>query len=93
MGRQLTFDRRVALAVLIAAVPALVLAGVLGGTGSSRWVLWALAAGVEAAERLRRMGLIRAAALNLSGETRLVGADREVKLDSADVHERSLVHA
>jgi len=53
----------------------------------------ALAAGVQTAERLRRMGLIRAAALNLTGETRLVGADREAKLSSADVHERSLVHA
>src|SRR5579859_1193285 len=34
----------------------------------------ALAAGMHTAERLRRMGLIRAAALNLCGETRLVGA-------------------
>jgi uncharacterized protein len=52
----------------------------------------ALAAGVQTAERLRRMGLIRAAALNLCGETRLVGADRIAELNS-DVHERSLVHA
>lgn len=52
----------------------------------------ALASGVQTAERLRRLGLIRAAALNLCGETRLVGADREAKL-STDAHERSLVHA
>jgi uncharacterized protein len=52
----------------------------------------ALDGGVQTAERLRRMGLIRAAALNLCGETRLVGADRAAQLNS-DVHERSLVHA
>ena len=52
----------------------------------------ALAAGVQSAKRLRRMGLIRAAALNLCGETRLVGADRVTPLNS-DVHEGSLVHA
>lgn len=52
----------------------------------------ALAMGMQTAERLRRMGLIRAAALNLCRETRLVGADREAHL-SSEVHERSLVHA
>jgi ApbE superfamily uncharacterized protein (UPF0280 family) len=52
----------------------------------------ALDSGVQTAERLRRMGLIRAAALNLCGETRLVGTDRTAQL-SSDVHERSLVHA
>ena len=52
----------------------------------------ALTAGVQTAERLRRIGLIRAAALHLCGETRLVGADRVAQL-SSDVHERSLVHA
>lgn len=52
----------------------------------------ALAGGVQTAERLRRMGLIRAVALNLCGETRLVGADRIAQLRS-DVRERSLVHA
>jgi len=52
----------------------------------------ALDGGVQTAERLRRMGLIRAAALNLCGETRLVGADRVARLNS-DVAERSLVHA
>jgi uncharacterized protein len=52
----------------------------------------ALAAGVQMAERLRRLGLIRAAALNLCSETRLVGADRIAQLNS-EVYERSLVHA
>lgn len=52
----------------------------------------ALDGGVQTAERLRRMGLIRAAALKLCGETRLVGADRVAQLNS-DVPERSLVHA
>ncbi|MGC2473347.1 MAG: UPF0280 family protein [Candidatus Sulfotelmatobacter sp.] len=51
----------------------------------------ALASGLRIAERLRRMGLIRAAALNLCGRTRLVGVS-EVSLSPA-VHERSLVHA
>jgi uncharacterized protein len=52
----------------------------------------ALTAGVQTAERLRRIGLIRAAALNLCGETRLVGADRIAQLGPV-AHERSLVHA
>jgi ApbE superfamily uncharacterized protein (UPF0280 family) len=52
----------------------------------------ALNSGVQTAERLRRMGLIRAAALNLCGETRLVGADCIAQLNS-DAQERSLVHA
>src|SRR5579871_2273276 len=62
------------------------------GTLTQAEVSRALAAGVQAAERLRRMGLIRAAALNLCGETRLVGADSIAQL-SSDVRERSLVHA
>ena len=53
----------------------------------------ALVAGMHTAERLRRMGLIRAAALNLCGETRLVGAAAEAKLISSVEQERSLVHA
>jgi len=53
----------------------------------------ALAAGMHTAARLRRMGLIRAAALNLCGETRLVGAAAEAKLISSVEQERSLVHA
>lgn len=51
----------------------------------------ALASGLRIAERLRRTGLIRAAALNLCGETRLVGVSEESL--SPAVHERSLVHA
>ena len=62
------------------------------GTLTEAEVHRALTVGVQTAERLRRMGLIRAAALNLCGETRLVGADRIAQL-SSDVHERSLVHA
>lgn len=62
------------------------------GTLTEFEVTRALGAGAQTAERLRRMGLIRAAALNLCGETRLVGADRIAQLNS-DVHERNLVHA
>ncbi len=50
----------------------------------------ALATGVDTAEKLLRIGLIRSAALNLSGETRVVGGE---ELISAPVHERNLVHA
>ncbi|HYK19064.1 MAG TPA: UPF0280 family protein [Bryobacteraceae bacterium] len=50
----------------------------------------ALSAGVLAAERLRRVGLIRAAALHLAGVTRVVEAIDRLKLFEA---ERSLVHA
>jgi uncharacterized protein len=51
----------------------------------------ALASGVRAAGKLRTIGLIRAAALNLAGETRLVACPAE--MISPAVHERSLVHA
>jgi ApbE superfamily uncharacterized protein (UPF0280 family) len=51
----------------------------------------ALSAGVQTAELLLRLGLIRAAALNLQGETRVVGALREPHLISK--HERGLVNA
>ncbi len=51
----------------------------------------ALAAGVECAKRLLRIGLIRSAALHLQGETRVVGAMR--KSISTSVQERNLVHA
>jgi ApbE superfamily uncharacterized protein (UPF0280 family) len=50
----------------------------------------ALASGVSTAERLLRIGLIRAAALNLCHQTRLVGVTEE---DVSAMHERSLVHA
>ena len=49
----------------------------------------ALLAGINAAERLEKIGLIRSAALCLQGETRLVGS---VSIPLA-VHERTLVHA
>ena len=51
----------------------------------------ALAAGERTAERLLRVGLIRAAALHLQGETRVVGATQESCL--TPVQERGLVHA
>jgi ApbE superfamily uncharacterized protein (UPF0280 family) len=51
----------------------------------------ALLAGVGAAERLRKIGLIRSAALKLQGETRVVGSILE--LSSSPVEERGLVHA
>lgn len=50
----------------------------------------ALASGVHTAERLLKIGLIRAAALNLCGETRIVG---NPNLISPAVDERRLVHA
>jgi hypothetical protein len=56
-----------------------------------REVNQALAAGLHTAESLRRIGLIRAAALNLCGETRLVGVSEE-SLSLPEL-ERSLVHA
>jgi len=51
----------------------------------------ALASGAHVAGQLRKIGLIRAAALNLAGETRLVAGPAEVISPAA--HERSLVHA
>lgn len=53
----------------------------------------ALAAGLHTAEKLLKIGLIRAAALNLNGETRLIGVADQRNLASPAVHERSLVHA
>ncbi len=61
------------------------------GELSAREVDQALMSGLRTAERLRRIGLIRAAALNLRGETRLVGVS-EGSLAPA-VHESSLMHA
>lgn len=54
-------------------------------------VYQALAAGIRTAERLRRIGLIRCAALTLRGDIRVVGL-RDAQLTSS-VHERGLVHA
>jgi uncharacterized protein len=51
----------------------------------------ALLAGVETAERLQRIGLIRGAALKLHGETRVVGSLPE--LTPSLVEERGLVNA
>ena len=53
----------------------------------------ALEAGARTAERLLRMGLIRSTALNLQGETRVVGALGESRLIATPVQERGLVHA
>ena len=52
----------------------------------------ALAAGMRTAEQLRRIGLIRGAALNLQGETRVV-AMQEAKSIPTPSDERILVHA
>src|SRR5579859_2434702 len=53
----------------------------------------ALASGAHGAERLLRIGLIRAAALHLQGETRVVGAINHSISIPTSVHERGLVHA
>ena len=53
----------------------------------------ALAAGARTAELLLRMGLIRSAALNLQGETRVVGVLGESRLIATPVRERGLMHA
>jgi ApbE superfamily uncharacterized protein (UPF0280 family) len=53
----------------------------------------ALAAGCRVAELLRRMGLIRAAALCLKGETRVVGAASRSIVNTESIGERNLVHA
>jgi hypothetical protein len=52
----------------------------------------ALAAGTRTAELLLRIGLIRSAALNLQGETHVVGVLGESRM-IASVQERGLVHA
>jgi len=76
MGRQLTFDRRIALAVLLAAVPALVLAGVTGwpAPGSGRWVLWTLALGLAVLVAVRMRGRV---VRRLKTVSNLVSALRE----------------
>jgi len=76
MGRHFTFDRRIALAVVLGAVPALVLAGALGwpNAGSGRWVLWGLALGLALAVALRtRSRMVR----RLKTVSNLVSALRE----------------
>lgn len=53
----------------------------------------ALEAGVRVAESLRGSGLIRAAALNLQGETRVFGAEVRAQLADIPVSDGSLIHA
>jgi uncharacterized protein len=53
----------------------------------------ALEAGIRVAESLRSSGLIRAAALNLQGETRVVGAEGWSTLVDIPKPDRSLAHA
>src|SRR3954470_13057923 len=61
------------------------------GQLSASEVNQALLAGCETAERLQKIGLIRSAALNLRGETRVVGSIAE--LTPLVAHGRGLVHA
>jgi len=53
----------------------------------------ALEAGIRVAESLRGSGLIRAAALNLQGETRVIGAQGRAQLVNIPVPDGSPVHA
>jgi ApbE superfamily uncharacterized protein (UPF0280 family) len=53
----------------------------------------ALQAGVLVAESLRNSGLICAAALNLQGETRVIGVDGRPQLVDISIPDGSLVHA
>jgi two-component system, NtrC family, nitrogen regulation sensor histidine kinase NtrY len=76
MGHHLTFERRIALAVLLAAVPGLVLAAALGGwsAGGRGLVFWALGFGFTVAVALQARGwLVR----RLSTVSNLVSALRE----------------
>jgi hypothetical protein len=65
------------------------------GQLSSHEICEAIAAGLRTAESLRHAGLIRAAALNLQGEIRVVGAEtgsRSIGISSSSLN-RSRVHA
>ena len=53
----------------------------------------ALEAGIRVAEPLCGSGLIRAATLNLQGETRVIGAQDWTQLVDISVPDRSLIHA
>lgn len=53
----------------------------------------ALAAGMRTADRLRKIGLIRSAALTLQGDIRVAGELLDSNLIANCVHERNLVHA
>ncbi len=61
------------------------------GELSAAEVNQALLAGVDTAERLQKIGLIRSAALKLQGDTRVVGSFPQ--LSPSLVDERGLVHA
>jgi hypothetical protein len=53
----------------------------------------ALAGGTQTAERLLQIGLIRGAAMNLAGQTRVVGLNAPSRMISTAVPERGLVNA
>ncbi len=53
----------------------------------------ALAGGMATANKLLRIGLIRSAALNLQGQTRVVGGGSSSSIISTSVEQRSLAHA
>ena len=53
----------------------------------------ALEAGIRLAELLRGSGLIRAAALNLQGETRVIGTEGRLGLVGVSTRDGSSVHA
>lgn len=63
------------------------------GQLSSHEICEALAAGVRAAESLQQVGLIRAAALNLRREIRVVGAETGSHFIAMSSSQRSLIHA
>jgi ApbE superfamily uncharacterized protein (UPF0280 family) len=60
---------------------------------SSREICDALSAGIRAAKSLVHVGLIRAAALNLQGEIRIVGAETGSRFIGIPSPDRSLAHA
>jgi uncharacterized protein len=63
------------------------------GQLSSHEICKALTAGARVAESLRSVGLVRAAALNLQGEVRVVAAETGSRLIGISAPNRSLVHA
>jgi len=63
------------------------------GELSRREIRDALEAGIQVAEALRASGLIRAAALNLQGQTRVIGSEGCSQLVDTSVPDRRPVHA
>jgi ApbE superfamily uncharacterized protein (UPF0280 family) len=63
------------------------------GTLAPEEIDFALRSGMHTAEMLLRLGLIRSAALNLQGETRVVGVRTGLHVRSHSSSERSLAHA